>query len=93
MIDLTFIFDSSNTNSRGDFERIKQFAISLTRELEVRPEKTRVSAISFHRDPTEEFFMMEFDEKEEVIEAIEVSDLTSTLHSVHSIYHTNSLYQ
>lgn len=69
-IDLTFIFDSSGSVGRDNFELEKDFAINVTRTFSIGPLETQIAAIAFSGFARISFFLNTFDNESSITRAL-----------------------
>ncbi|XP_039259105.2 A disintegrin and metalloproteinase with thrombospondin motifs gon-1-like isoform X1 [Styela clava] len=71
LIDLVFIVDSSSSIGLQNFETIRKFIKDIIIEFNVGYDSAMFGLIMFNRDVNEVFQLQDYDEKSEVIEAID----------------------
>ncbi|CAH1774657.1 unnamed protein product, partial [Owenia fusiformis] len=69
--DIIFILDASESVGPQDFIKVREFVRAITRELDVSRDTNRIAAISFSDGVTEHFFLDTFDNKQDVLDALQ----------------------
>ncbi|KFV69187.1 Matrilin-2, partial [Dryobates pubescens] len=69
-LDLVFIIDSSRSVRPYDFEKVKEFILSILQFLDVRPEATRVGLLQYGSTVKQEFSLRTFRRRQEAERAV-----------------------
>ncbi|NWV56972.1 MATN2 protein, partial [Daphoenositta chrysoptera] len=69
-LDLVFIIDSSRSVRHYDFEKVKEFILTILQFLDVSPEATRVGLIQYGSTVKQEFSLKTFRRKQDIERAV-----------------------
>ncbi|KAH0617545.1 hypothetical protein JD844_015909 [Phrynosoma platyrhinos] len=69
-LDLVFIIDSSRSVRPYDFEKVKEFILTILQFLDIRPDATRVGLIQYASTVKNEFSLKTFKRKQDVERAV-----------------------
>ncbi|NXX49207.1 MATN2 protein, partial [Tricholaema leucomelas] len=69
-LDLVFIIDSSRSVRPYDFEKVKEFIVSILQFLDIRPDATRVALIQYGSTVKQEFALKTFRRKQDIERAV-----------------------
>ncbi|XP_042320866.1 matrilin-2 isoform X3 [Sceloporus undulatus] len=69
-LDLVFIIDSSRSVRPYDFEKVKEFILTILQFLDIRPDATRVGLIQYGSTVKNEFSLKTFKRKQDVERAV-----------------------
>ncbi|XP_063155604.1 matrilin-2 [Candoia aspera] len=69
-LDLVFIIDSSRSVRPYDFEKVKEFILTILQFLDIRPDNTRVGLIQYASTVKNEFSLKTFKKKQDVARAV-----------------------
>ncbi|CAH2285645.1 matrilin-2 isoform X3 [Pelobates cultripes] len=69
-LDLVFIIDSSRSVRPYDFEKVKEFLITVLKFLDIRPEATRVGLIQYGSTVKNEFSLKTYKKKSDIERAV-----------------------
>uniref|UniRef100_A0A8C5MWS9 Matrilin 2 n=1 Tax=Leptobrachium leishanense TaxID=445787 RepID=A0A8C5MWS9_9ANUR len=69
-LDLVFVIDSSRSVRPYDFEKVKEFLITMLKFLDIRPEATRVGLLQYGSTVKNEFSLKTFKKKSDIERAV-----------------------
>lgn len=81
-IDLTFVFDSSGSVGRDNFELEKEFAINVAQTFSIGPSQTQIAAVAFSGFARISFFLNTYNNQSSIVRAlrdIEYFDIAVTI--------------
>uniref|UniRef100_H2XPS3 VWFA domain-containing protein n=1 Tax=Ciona intestinalis TaxID=7719 RepID=H2XPS3_CIOIN len=69
-VDVIFLIDGSSSVTNADFTAVKLLMVNLTDSFDIGPEGARVGLVQYGNEPTVEFDLRDFDNREDLRESI-----------------------